>query len=114
MGCELSEERPSIVVTRFPSTRESGATQERRAPPSRWTVHAPHSAMPQPNLVPVKPRESRITHKRGVAGSSSTETGFPFSMKEVMKRLRGLSVDDWLTGDHGRTTRNGFLLERGG
>src|SRR5712672_554637 len=83
-----------MVVTCLPETRESGATQERIAIPSRCTVHAPHKAMPHPNLVPVRPSESRITHKSGVDGSSSTETDFPFKVKEVMKRLRGVGVDD--------------------
>jgi len=43
-----------MVVTFFPSARETGATQERTAWPSICTVQAPHSAMPQPYLVPAK------------------------------------------------------------
>ncbi len=73
-----------MVVTRLPSTRERGETQERMAWPSRWTVHAPQRAMPQPNFVPVIPRESRRTHRSGVEGSSSTCTGLPFTWKLVM------------------------------
>src|SRR5204862_802806 len=91
-GWDRSLERPSIVVTCLPATRESGATQERMAWPSRWTVQAPHRAMPQPNFVPVNPKESRITQSKGVEGSSSTVTGFPFKKKEVMatsKKSRG-------------------------
>jgi hypothetical protein len=57
-------------------------------------VQAPQSAIPQPNFVPVRPRESLITHKSGVDGSSSTETDFPFKVKEVIKRLRGVGIDD--------------------
>src|SRR5437879_13113009 len=72
-----------MVVTCLPATRESGATQERMALPSRWTVHAPHRAIPQPNFVPVNPNESRITQSKGVEGSSSTVTEFPFKRKEV-------------------------------
>src|SRR5256885_770056 len=98
-----------MVVTRLPATRDSGATQERMARPSRWTVQAPQRAMPQPNFVPVRPRESRMTHKSGVEGSSSTETGLPFNVKEVMKRLRGMSADDLadLPGqDSGRSAKD--------
>src|SRR5258708_35238819 len=83
-----------MVVTCLPETRESGATQERIAIPSRCTVQAPHKAMPHPNLVPVRPSESRITHKSGVDGSSSTETHLPFKVKEVIERLRGGGVVD--------------------
>jgi hypothetical protein len=41
------------------------------ATPSMCTVQAPHWAMPQPNLVPVKPSVSRSTHSNGVSGSTS-------------------------------------------
>jgi len=36
-----------MVVTSLPAARESGVTHDRTASPSRWTVHAPHSAIPQ-------------------------------------------------------------------
>src|SRR5215472_8178307 len=72
-----------MVVTCFPSTRDSGATQDRMALPSRCTVQAPHKAIPQPNFVPVSPNESRNTHNNGVEGSPSTWTGFPFTKKLV-------------------------------
>ena len=48
------------------------STQERTATPSMCTVQAPHCAMPQPYLVPVRPTCSRITHSSGVLGSTST------------------------------------------
>jgi len=46
----------SMVVTARPFTSPTGRTQERTGLPSRWTVQAPHWAMPHPNLVPVRPR----------------------------------------------------------
>jgi hypothetical protein len=46
--------------------------QERTALSSRCTVQAPHSAMPQPNLVPVMPSTSRSTQSSGVSPSAST------------------------------------------
>ena len=45
-----------MVVMDFPAAALKGSTQERVALPSMCTVHAPHSAMPQPNLVPVIPK----------------------------------------------------------
>ena len=50
----------------------TGNTQERVARPLTCTVQAPHWAMPQPYLVPVRPRVSRSTHNSGVPGSAST------------------------------------------
>ena len=41
-GWLRSGERPSIVVTSFPAARVTGATHERNAWPSIWTVQAPH------------------------------------------------------------------------
>src|SRR6266699_3022652 len=82
-GCDRLADNPSIVVRRFPATLASGDTHERIALPSRCTVHAPHNAIPHPNLVPVNPSESRSTHSSGVDGSSSTFTGFPLSVNEI-------------------------------
>ena len=59
-GCDLLAEDPY----------HAGAVQERIAWPSTSTVQAPHSAAPQPNLVPVRPISSRSTH-RGTEGSPS-------------------------------------------
>jgi hypothetical protein len=40
--------------------------------PDACLLQAPHSAMPQPNLVPVMPSTSRSTHNSGVSPSTST------------------------------------------
>jgi hypothetical protein len=40
-------------------------------------MQAPHSAMPQPNFVPVMPSTSRNTHKSGVSPSTSTVRSTP-------------------------------------
>src|SRR5262249_632518 len=45
----------SMVVTFLPTTLDTGVMQDRIGRPSRCTVHAPHSATPQPNFVPVRP-----------------------------------------------------------
>ena len=45
-----------MVVIFLPCAAETGVTHERVAWPSMCTVQAPHSAMPQPNLVPVSCR----------------------------------------------------------
>src|ERR1700676_4501055 len=65
-----------MVVTRFVPTETAGIKHERTATPSRCTVQAPHSPMPQPYLVPVSPKASRSTHKSGVSGSISNSTDF--------------------------------------
>src|SRR6516164_2154784 len=41
------------------------------------TEQAPHCAMPQPYLVPVRPTCSRMTHRRGVSASTSTSRTLP-------------------------------------
>src|SRR5208282_2877158 len=51
-GCVVSTERPSMVVMDLPTARDTGVTHERTVCPSRCTVHAPHSAIPQPYFVP--------------------------------------------------------------
>ena len=51
-----SVEGQKIVTTSAPETSFAATEQERTASPFRWTVQAPHWAMPQPNFVPVMPR----------------------------------------------------------
>src|SRR5271168_3472962 len=72
-----------MVVTLRPATVDSGVMQERMALPSRCTVHAPHSAMPQPNLVPVRPATSRTAQSKGMLGSASSVVGLPLRSNEV-------------------------------
>jgi hypothetical protein len=67
------------VVTDFPETLEIGVVQERAASPLMCTVQAPHSAMPHPNFVPVKPSVSRKTQSKGMSGSTSTLRSVPFT-----------------------------------
>src|SRR5882672_2095043 len=76
---------PSTVVTFLPAAADTGVEQERTGCPSRCTVHAPHWAMPQPNLVPVRRSESRSTHSRGVSGAASTLRVLPLTMKETIE-----------------------------
>src|SRR5262249_32811553 len=47
------------------------------------TMQAPHKPVPQPNLVPVSLRSSRITHSSGVAGGAAVEAALPFTVKLV-------------------------------
>src|SRR5438270_12035976 len=46
-------------------------------------MQAPHSPVPQPYLVPVSLRPSRITHNKGVAGGASVDAALPFTVKFV-------------------------------
>src|SRR5256886_4325516 len=82
-ACARFLDRPSIVVTRLLATAEMGSTQVRVATPSRCTVQAPHCAMPQPNLVPVRPSVSRSTQRSGVSGVTLTVSRLPFTVKEI-------------------------------
>src|SRR5262245_54332800 len=70
----------SMVVIAEPPTLSIGVMQERIATPSRCTVQAPHSAMPQPNLVPVMPSTSRNTQSSGVSPSTSTLRVTPLTL----------------------------------
>jgi hypothetical protein len=69
---------------RLPAAALTGIEQERMGAPSTWTVQAPHCAMPQPYLVPVNPTFSRITHRSGVSGSTSTLCDWPLIVSEII------------------------------
>jgi hypothetical protein len=58
--------------------------QERIASPFWCTVHAPQSAMPQPNFVPVSPATSRKYHNSGISGSPSNVLSFPFTFRRII------------------------------
>src|SRR5258708_21771855 len=76
-----------MVVTLCPAARDTGATHERTASPSRCTVQAPHCAMPHPYFVPVKPSCSRTTQSSGVEGSTSRLTCLPLTESSIMSSL---------------------------
>src|SRR5215470_10789878 len=78
---------PSIVVTFLLATADSGVRHERTAWPSRCTVQAPQSAMPQPNFVPVSPISSRRTHRRGVPAGTSRSYRLPLMVTGVIAIL---------------------------
>src|SRR6185503_11045485 len=78
-GCVPSTDNPSIVVTGS-FTVPTCVWQDRTALPFTWTVQAPHSPAPQPNLVPFMSRTSRSTHKRGVSAGTSTVLDCPFTL----------------------------------
>src|SRR5512133_3607896 len=72
-----------VVTSRVP-TAASGVTQARTGSPSRCTVQVPHSAMPQPNLVPLACNSPRKTHSSAASGSACTPMVLPWSLKEVV------------------------------
>src|SRR3984893_171955 len=78
--CSPSLEMASMVVISFPAVVLILVTQDRIAFPSWCTVQAPHSAMPQPNLVPVNPKISRRYHSSGRLGSPSKECSTPLTL----------------------------------
>src|SRR5208337_5108161 len=84
-------ERPSMVTISLPLTEEMGVTQERRGTPSTYTVQLPHSAMPQPTLVPVNPSSSRMTQSSGVSPSAVTTCFLPFTVTVTVAGIAALS-----------------------
>src|SRR5438128_12656331 len=52
-------------------------------------VHAPHSPMPQPYLVPTSPSASRSTHSIGVSDATSTERDWPFTRNVYLLMVTG-------------------------
>src|SRR5262245_25314800 len=85
-GCEESGDSPSIVVTDLPAISDSWVWQENARLPSMCTMQAPHSPVPQPNLVPVSLRPSRSTHNSGVAGGASVDAALPFTVKLIDRK----------------------------
>src|ERR1043166_650146 len=69
------------------ATAEIGVMQERVACPSTWTVQAPQSAIPQPNLVPVRPISSRSVHNRGVSPGTSRLCRLPLMSSWIIAAL---------------------------
>src|SRR5271166_171028 len=88
-GWRPSGSSPSIVVTSAPGTFPTGVMQDRVGRPPTCTVQAPHMPMQQPNLVPVRPMTSRMTHNSGVSSSTSTVTGRPLTWNVIMLNNSG-------------------------
>jgi hypothetical protein len=68
-----------VVIAESP-TLSTGVMQERMGVPFECTVQAPHSALPQPNFVPVMPSTSRSTQSSGVSPSTSTSWSAPLTL----------------------------------
>src|SRR5215475_4088284 len=68
-----------VVISELPML-SIGVMQERVGSPPTCTVQAPHSAMPQPNFVPVMPSTSRNTQRSGVSPSTSTLCVLPLTL----------------------------------
>src|ERR1035438_1746318 len=75
---------PSMVVMRLPAASRIGVRQLRAASPFRWTVHAPHKPIPQPNFVPVSASSSRRYQSNGMSGSPSKRAGLPFMVSWII------------------------------
>ena len=86
-----------------PRRRRDGVWQARTAVPSRCTVQAPHRAMPQPNLVPVRPSSSRRNQSSGMSGSPSKRCSTPFTVNVTMSLvLSSRSLKDLRSTELGR------------
>ena len=70
------------------------------------TVHAPQSAIPHPNFVPLRPRRSRIAHNKGMSRSTPSKTrSCPFTVSFIACSILCISRPHRLTlpGRAGRT-----------
>src|SRR5215472_6935389 len=70
-----------MVVTDLPAISDTWVWHENARLPSTCTMQAPHKPVPQPNLVPVSLRPSRITHNNGVSRGASLDAGLPLTVK---------------------------------
>ena len=77
-----------MVMTCLPATSFTGTEHERTACRSTITVHAPHSASPQPNFVPVSLRSLRSTHNSIRWSSVFTLAGLPLSVKAMVRSIQ--------------------------
>src|SRR5690349_2242240 len=68
----------------LPATVPASREQEHSGLPSISTMHAPHCSVPQPNLVPRRPRWSRSTVSSGTVPSHETETERPLMTKSSL------------------------------
>src|SRR6202035_2388131 len=82
-----------VVISELPML-SIAVMQERVATPSTCTVHAPPSAMSQPNFVPVMPSTSRNTQSNGVSPSTSTLCAVPLTLIEKAMTFSPLINDD--------------------
>src|SRR5947207_7335157 len=73
-----------VTIRSVAFTSPTRIEQERCTVSLRWIEQAPHCAMPQPYFVPVKPTFSRITHKSGVFGSTSTCCVLPLIVRRII------------------------------
>src|SRR5215472_6666065 len=76
-----------MVVMCLSATALTGSEHERMGTPSTCTVQAPHSAIPQPYLVPIRPSVSRSTQSRGVSESTSTSQARPLTVRRAIPSL---------------------------
>src|SRR3954466_11392999 len=86
-----------MVVTLAPLTVPSAVLHERTALPLTCTVHAPQSAAPQPNLVPVSFSSSRITQRSGVLSSDAAETCLPLRVNETIDTSYAGIFTEWIS-----------------
>src|SRR5260370_1347923 len=106
-----------MVVTSLPAARDTGVTHDRTASSSRCKVHAPHTAIPQPNLVPVSPSVSRTTQRSGVSGPTSTASSLPLTLSFTMGAtplggVHGQSKEWRINLTNGRTCQSSVGLRR--
>src|SRR5690348_14427537 len=73
-----------MVTTFLPTASFAEVWHDRTAVPSRCTVQAPQRPAPQPNLVPVICKCSRMTQSKGVSSAASTCLAWPLMVSVSM------------------------------
>src|SRR4029077_20200798 len=84
-----------MVVISVAAISRMATTQDRIASPFLWTVQAPHSAIPQPNLVAVRLSSSRRYHNNGISGSPSNERSTPLTLNWIIVSFPFKRVRPW-------------------
>src|ERR1700722_1976315 len=101
-----------MVTISFPCAAETVKEQDRTALPSSSTVQAPHWAMPQPYLVPVRPISLRSAHSSGISASISRLCCSPLTLRVIMAGLREVRPRIHITEGSGGHRRSGKQGQR--
>src|SRR2546428_4888097 len=91
-----------VTIRSLAFTSAARMEQERCTSSLMCTEQAPHWAIPQPYLVPVRPTCSRMTHRSGVSASTSTSRMLPLMLSFAMDVLASRSCASIRSSCRGR------------
>src|SRR5690606_5366665 len=88
MGCSFpSVSIPSMVTTLLPAISPTAVMHDLTGSLSISTVHEPQNPIPQPNLVPVRPKLFLRTQRRIWLGSVTSSVSLPFSLNRIASSI---------------------------